>query len=102
MASVRIAGLSAVLVMLSLHQGSAQVQSSVSAALPSLGEPAKAGSSEDGIYCRPPQPLTDSRLAGPKVCKPIKEWNALHASGMDVDPHGDIKPIQNLDELKNH
>ena len=105
MASVRIACLSIFLMTLPLTHVSAQVQSTVSSALPSLPggekEQAKAGGSEDNIYCRPPQPLTDSRLMGPKVCKPVREWNALHAGGLDVDAHGDVRPMQNLSDLKN-
>ena len=96
MASVRIAGLSLFLTMLPLSQSLAQVQTQDEA-----GKTAVGGTSEDGIYCRPPQRLNDSRLMGPKVCMPIRRWNALHASGFDVDARGTVKPVQGLEDFRN-
>jgi hypothetical protein len=90
MASAPIARLSVLLVMLPL---SAQAQT----AAPN----AAGGTSEDGIYCRPPQPRNDSRLPGPKICKPISEWNRLHAAGYDVDANGVVKPLQGMRDLNN-
>jgi hypothetical protein len=54
-------------------------------------------------YCRPPQPRTDSRLAGPKVCMTVRKWNDLHASGRDIAADGiSIVPLQkDLDLLKH-
>jgi hypothetical protein len=40
------------------------------------------------IVCRPPQPRMDSRLLGPRVCKPKTEWDDLHAQGLDVGADG--------------
>ena len=62
---------------------------------------APAPGSEDGVYCRPPQPRADSRLPGPKICKTIREWNALHAAGYDVDANGVVKPLQGMRDLNN-
>jgi hypothetical protein len=77
--------------------GRAQVQTTISPALPNLNTDATPAEDTDGgTYCRPPQQRTDSRFMGPKVCMTIKAWNALHASGMDIGPDGVNKvPIQN-------
>ena len=40
------------------------------------------------VYCRPPQHRTDSQLMGPRVCKTIDQWNAIHAQGLEVGPDG--------------
>lgn len=40
------------------------------------------------IYCRPPQAKTDSRLPGPKVCKPVAFWKRLHDQGLDISADG--------------
>jgi hypothetical protein len=42
----------------------------------------------EAIYCRPPQPLTESRMLGPRVCKKNREWDALHAQGLDISADG--------------
>lgn len=97
MASVRIAGLSLFLTMLPLSQSLAQVQTQDEGSQTAVG----GTSNEDGIYCRPPQRLNNSRLMGPKVCMPIRRWNALHASGTDVDAHGTVKPVQGLEDFRN-
>lgn len=55
----------------------------------------------NGIYCRPPQPRTDSRLPGPQICKPVSEWNRLHAAGYDLDANGAVKPLQGMKDLNN-
>jgi hypothetical protein len=51
---------------------------------PSLVEDAPASE----MVCRPPQPQTDSRLLGPRVCKPKKQWDDLHAQGLDISADG--------------
>jgi len=38
--------------------------------------------------CRPPQPQTDSRLPGPTVCRTQRQWDDLHARGLDVSADG--------------
>jgi hypothetical protein len=53
------------------------------------GQAIHAGASgDDAIYCRPPQPRTDSRLMGPKVCMPLGKWKELRAKGLDVSADG--------------
>ena len=70
--------------------------------LPALAQTAApAPGSEDSVYCRPAQPRADSRLPGPKICKTIREWNALHAAGYDVDANGVVKPLQGMRDLNN-
>src|SRR3569833_1226467 len=108
MASARIAGLFIVFVMLSASCASAQIQTTINPALPSLtGDEKKnpeSGASEGNVYCRPPQPLLDSRLMGPQVSMSVQKRNDLHAAGKAVDAKGDVKPRQRLDDLKtlNH
>jgi hypothetical protein len=84
----------------------AQLQSTISPALPSLntgdaGE--KTTGDADPIYCRPPQQRLDSRLMGPKVCMTIRKWNELHAGGFDIGPDGNQVALpRSIDELKQH
>jgi hypothetical protein len=40
------------------------------------------------ITCRPPQPLPNSRLSGPEVCKTNSDWARYRRDGMDVAPDG--------------
>lgn len=40
------------------------------------------------IYCRPPMAKTDSRLPGPKTCKPVAYWKRLHDQGLDISADG--------------
>ena len=63
----------------------AQVQTTVTPTAPSLPQ---SPDDPDAIYCRPPQHQTDSRLLGPKVCKTNREWDALHAQGLDISADG--------------
>lgn len=42
----------------------------------------------DAITCRPPQPLPDSRLRGPEVCKKNAVWARYRRDGMDVASDG--------------
>jgi hypothetical protein len=62
-------------------------------ALPDLAPPApqvpaQMNVSESAPVCRPPQPLPDSRLMGPKVCMPQKQWDQLKARGLLLLPDG--------------
>ena len=63
----------------------AQMQVTVKPSLPSLPSD---DSDADAVTCRPPQPQTDSRLLGPKTCRPNKVWNDLHARGLDIGADG--------------
>jgi hypothetical protein len=42
----------------------------------------------DAVTCRPPQPVPDSRLRGPQVCKKNAVWARYRRDGMDVAPDG--------------
>src|SRR6266404_7888245 len=66
----------------------AQLKTTVSPALPSLPLEEKDPSDPDATYCRPPQPQTDSRLLGPKVCMTNRQWDKLHAQGLDISADG--------------
>ena len=66
----------------------AQLHTTISPALPSLGDVEKNPSDPDATYCRPPQPQTDSRLLGPKVCLTNRQWDALHKQGLDISADG--------------
>ncbi len=66
----------------------AQLSATVSSALSSQGEVDKDPHDPDAIYCRPAQKQTDSRLLGPKVCKKNRDWDALHAQGLDISADG--------------
>jgi hypothetical protein len=63
----------------------AQLQMTIKPSLPGLPSDDKA---EEAIYCRPPLPQSDSRLPGPKTCLPQREWDRLHAEGLDVGADG--------------
>jgi hypothetical protein len=40
------------------------------------------------MVCRAPQGKSDTRLPGPRVCKTQKQWDALHAQGLDIGADG--------------
>jgi hypothetical protein len=97
MAPSRFVSALPLILMLLPAPGRAQVQTTISPALPNLNtDAAPAEDTAGGTYCRPPQQRLDSRFMGPKVCMTIKAWNELHATGMDIGPDGVTKiPIQN-------
>ena len=106
MGQIRSAGLCLFFLLFLAPVASAQVQITVNPTLPSLSgddsKPAAAAQAKDeeNTYCRPPLPLTDSRLLGPQVCMSVRKWNELHAQGYDIDPSGKLKPRQGLDDVK--
>jgi hypothetical protein len=63
----------------------AQLQMTVKPSLPSLPGEEK---TDDKIFCRPPLPQSDSRLPGPETCRPQREWDQLHAQGLDIGADG--------------
>jgi hypothetical protein len=67
---------------------SAQVTTVIVPTLPSLGAEDKDAKDPNAIYCRPPQDLTDSRLLGPKTGRTKREWDRLHAPGLDIGADG--------------
>ena len=109
MAVFRVAGASTLVLMLLPLPGWAQLQTSISPALPSLNAGQtdqtgdKSASGADGTYCRPPQHQTDSRLPGPQVCMTIRKWNDLHAAGLDIAPDGKkVVPMENSIGILSH
>jgi len=78
----------AVCILLLPRAALAQLHTTISPALPSLGKVEKDPGDPDATYCRPPQPQTDSRLLGPKVCLTNRQWDALHKQGLDVSADG--------------
>jgi hypothetical protein len=65
----------------------AQVQTTLTPATPAL-QVEKSPDDPDATYCRPPQRQSDSRLLGPKVCMTNRQWDALHAQGLDIGADG--------------
>lgn len=68
----------------------AQTQSSVpNSTSGQAGQATHEGASgDDAMYCRPPQPRTDSRFMGPQVCLTVGKWKELRANGQDVSADG--------------
>ena len=66
----------------------AQLQTTVTPTLPSLAEQDKDPHDPDATYCRPPQRQSDSRLPGPRVCMTNRQWDKLHAQGLDISADG--------------
>jgi hypothetical protein len=104
MAPFRLVSALSLTVILSPLPAWAQLQTTISPALPSLNtDDAKPTASDDGTYCRPPMHRTDSRLPGPKVCMTIKKWNDLHAAGLDIAPDGfSTVPLERNTQLLSH
>jgi hypothetical protein len=75
-------------VLLLASPAAAQVTSVIVPSLPSLGDEGKDAHDPDAIYCRPPQAQSDSRMPGPKTCKTNREWDRLHAQGLDIGADG--------------
>jgi hypothetical protein len=42
----------------------------------------------DATTCRPPQPIPNSRLSGPPVCKLNSQWALLRKNGQDMSADG--------------
>jgi hypothetical protein len=66
----------------------AQLSTTVIPTLPSLADQDKDPHDPDATYCRPPQRQSDSRLPGPRVCMTNRQWDKLHADGLDVSADG--------------
>jgi hypothetical protein len=66
----------------------AQLQTTVVPTLPGLPQVEKDASDPDATYCRPPQRQSDSRLPGPRVCLTNRQWDNLHAQGLDMSADG--------------
>jgi hypothetical protein len=55
----------------------------------------------DAISCRAPQPLTDSRLMGPEICKHNRDWAKLYKEGFNLSPDG-TRPVASEKWLSLH
>ena len=66
----------------------AQAQTTPAPATPAQPQVEKSPDDPDATYCRPPQKQTDSRLLGPRVCMTNRQWDALHAQGLDIGADG--------------
>jgi hypothetical protein len=55
--------------------------------LPTLAEDATRQDASP-MVCREPQKQSDSRLLGPRVCRTQKQWDDLHAQGLDITADG--------------
>jgi hypothetical protein len=70
----------------------AQLETKVTPALPALpsDSPAESQVTQDTspTLCRPPPRQSDSRLLGPKVCWTQRQWDGLHAKGLDIGADG--------------
>jgi hypothetical protein len=65
----------------------AQLQTVIKPTLPDLGGN-DAATDSSPLVCRPPQPQSDSRLPGPKVCRTQQQWDDLHKQGLDISADG--------------
>ena len=66
----------------------AQVQTILMPSLPALpddGQPPRDGSP---VICRPPEHQSGTRLLSPPVCKTQRQWDDLHARGLDLSIDG--------------
>jgi hypothetical protein len=81
----------------------AQVQTTIAQpTLPDLGGQQGSPSDPDATYCRPPQPRTDSRMMGPKVCMTNKQWSDMHAQGFDIAPDGTKVSLEKHMNMLSH
>jgi hypothetical protein len=67
----------------------AQLHTEIKPTMPDLGL-GNTTADDSPVVCRAPQPQTDSRLLGPRVCRTQRQWDDLHKQGLDVsaDGHG--------------
>ncbi len=49
--------------------------------------------------CTAPAVRTGSRVNAPKVCKTAREWNALHARGLDIGTDGKVAPMRKSNDV---
>jgi hypothetical protein len=70
----------------------AQLETKVTPALPALpsDSPSDSQVTQDTspTVCRSPPRQSDSRLLGPKVCRTQRQWDELHAKGLDIGADG--------------
>jgi hypothetical protein len=83
-----IAWFGAVCLLVLASPAAAQLQTTVVPTLPSLPADASPAQDDSPMVCRAPQQQTDSRLPGPKVCRTQRQWDDLHARGLDISADG--------------
>jgi hypothetical protein len=66
----------------------AQLQTTIVPSLPALPDDPQVSRDTSPMVCRPPQRLSDTRLLGPAVCKTQRQWDDLHARGLDLSIDG--------------
>jgi|SRR5579863_3706136 hypothetical protein len=66
----------------------AQVQTTVVATPPALPDDGKPPHDDSPVICRPGQRQSGSRLMTPPVCKTQRQWDDLHARGLDLAADG--------------
>ena len=70
-------------------------------ALPALAQEPPADPTDNSpILCREPQKQTLSRIMPPKVCRTTKQWDDLHARGLDIAADGkSLVPLNKFEQL---
>jgi hypothetical protein len=66
----------------------AQVQTTIVPSLPALPDDGQPARDDSPIICRPGQHQSFSRLLGPPVCKTKRQWDDLHARGLELNDDG--------------
>jgi len=66
----------------------AQLQTTIVPTLPALPDDGQTPQDDSPVICREPQLLTNTRLLGPRVCKTQRQWDDLHARGLDLGTDG--------------
>jgi len=73
---------------LSAISAQAQVQTTVTPSLPTLPDDDKPPRDDSPVICRPGQHQSGSRLLTPPVCKTRRQWDDLHARGLELYDDG--------------
>jgi len=77
----------------------ALAQSVIHTVIP-LPPPLPEGEKPAELICSTPAERTGSRIArSTKVCKTAREWNELHARGLDVGPDGTVGPMRKSNDV---
>ena len=66
----------------------AQLQTTVVPTQPALPDDDKPPYDDSPVICRPPQRQSDTRLKSPPVCRTQRQWEDLHARGLELGDDG--------------
>jgi hypothetical protein len=66
----------------------AQVQTTVVPSLPALPDDGEPPRDDSPVICRPGQHQSFNRLVSPPVCKTKRQWDDLHARGLELNDDG--------------